>query len=67
MSNSNKLTIENDFNIEDIVFLKHDDEQKPRMVNAIIINKHHIQYEVISGIQVSIHNSYELSKDKIYF
>lgn len=67
MSDSNKLTIENDFNIEDIVFLKHDDEQKPRMVNAIIINKHHIQYEVISGIQVSIHNSYELSKDKIYF
>lgn len=67
MSNSQKLTIENDFDIEDIVFLKHDAEQLPRMVNAIIINKHHIQYEVISGVEVSIHNSYELSKDKMIY
>jgi hypothetical protein len=67
MNNSNKLTVENDFNIEEIVYLKHDDEQKPRMVNAIIINKHHIQYELISGVQVSIHNSYELSKNKNFY
>jgi hypothetical protein len=67
MNNSQKLTIENDFNIEDIVFLKHDAEQLPRIVNSIIINKHHIQYEVISGVEVSIHNSYELSKDKTIY
>jgi hypothetical protein len=67
MNNANKLTVENDFNIEEIVYLKHDAEQLPRMVNAIIINKHHIQYELISGVQVSTHNSYELSKDKIIY
>lgn len=58
------MIIDNDFKIEDIVFLKHDVDQKPRMINAIVIQKYSILYEVISGTEVSNHYSYELSYDK---
>ena len=58
------MKIDNNFNIEDIVYLKHDVDQKNRMVNAIIITKNDIMYELISGTEVSNHFGYELSYDK---
>ena len=61
------MIIDNDFNIEDIVFLKHDVEQKPRMIYAITITKSDIMYELISGTEVSTHYSFELSKDKVIY
>ena len=62
-----KMKIDNDFNIEDIVFLKHDIEQKPRMIINIIIDKYCVMYELISGTEYSKHYSFELSKDKIIY
>ena len=59
-----KLTIENDFNIKDVVFLKHDIEQHPRMITAIIIQENGIMYECISGMEVSNHYSWELQTQK---
>ena len=58
------MEINNDFEIEDIVFLKHDVEQKPRMINEIIITKFNVLYGLISGTEISNHYSYELSKEK---
>lgn len=61
------MEINNNFNIEDVVYLKHDVEQMPRMITAIIIDKYCIMYEVISGTEVSQHYGYELSKEKTIF
>jgi hypothetical protein len=58
------MKIENDFSIEDIVYLKHDIEQKPRMIHAIVITKYNVMYECISGTEVSTHYSFELSNQK---
>jgi hypothetical protein len=58
------MRVENDFDIEDIVYLKHDIEQKPRMILSIIIDKYCIMYEIVSGTEYSKHYSFELSKDK---
>ena len=62
-----KMSIENDFNIEDMVFLKHDIEQKPRMIVSITIDKYCVMYELISGIEVSKHYLFEMSKEKIIY
>lgn len=53
-----------EFTHKDIVFLAHDIEQKPRMVTAVIIAEKCIMYEVISGVEVSQHYAWELTKEK---
>ena len=59
------MQIANDFNIEDIIYLKHDIEQLPRMVVEIRIQKECIIYEVQSGTEISSHHSFEMSKTKV--
>lgn len=49
------MTIQNEYNIEDIVYLKHDIMQLPRMVTTIVWDGHKVMYEVISGQDVSQH------------
>lgn len=61
------MTIENDFNISDIVYLKHDFEQLPRMIIEIRIRMYDIIYEVQSGVEISAHHDFEISKTKIVF
>lgn len=61
------MKINNDFNIEDIIFLKHDVEQLPRMIIEIRIRKEDILYEVQSGVVISSHHSFEMSKEKTIF
>lgn len=61
------MVLENEFEIEDVVYLRHDIEQHPRMVTAIIWDGHKIMYEVISGTQPSNHYYYELSKIKTIY
>lgn len=60
------MQIDNDFQIKDTVYLKHDVDQKPRMITAIIIQETAILYEMISGIEVSSHYGWELNNDKQY-
>jgi hypothetical protein len=61
------MTIENNFSIEDIVYLKHDIEQRPRMIIEIRIRKYDILYEVQSGIDISVHHDFELTKTKTFY
>lgn len=61
------MTIPNDFSIEDIIFLKHDFQQLPRMIIEIHIRKYDIIYMVQSGLDISHHHDFELSKTKITY
>lgn len=61
------MNIPNDFSIEDIIFLKHDFEQIPRMIIEIHIRKYDVIYMVQSGEDISHHNDFELSKTKTIF
>ena len=61
------MEIDNDFTFDEILYLKHDIEQKPRMVLNIIIGKQGVMYEVICGTEVSIHFGSELTKAKTVF
>jgi hypothetical protein len=61
------MVIENNFNIGDMVYLKHDIEQLPRMIIEIRIRMYDIIYEVQSGVEISAHHDFEISKSKIVF
>ena len=61
------MEIPNDYNIEDIIYLKHDIEQLPRMVTAIIWDGHKVMYEVICAESVSQHYQYEISNIKTIY
>ncbi len=61
------MSIENDFGIGEMVYLKHDIEQLPRMIIEIRIRMYDIVYEVQSGLDLSSHHDFELSKEKIVF
>lgn len=58
------IKIENDFNIRDVVYLKHDIDQKKRFITAIVIQESGVLYECISGIEISNHYGWELSTEK---
>lgn len=55
------------YNNNEIVFLVHDEEQKPRMILSTIIINESVMYELISGTEVSNHFSHELSRIKQVF
>lgn len=61
-----KLTIETNYNIEDVVFLITDTEQLLRIVTAIQISKNGILYRLACGTSESWHYDYEIAKDKNY-
>lgn len=59
------MSIENNFEIGQIVYLKHDPEQRPRMVLSIRIRKYDIVYELQSGTDFSYHNDFEMTSEKV--
>lgn len=61
------IEIENNFSIGEMVYLKHDIEQIPRMIIEIRIRMYDIIYEVQSGVEISSHHDFEISKTKIVF
>lgn len=61
------MTLNNEYKIQEILYLRHDIEQLPRMVTAIIWDGHKIMYEVISGTLVSQHYEFELSNVKTIY
>lgn len=59
------MDIANDFEIGELVYLKHDVDQKPRMVTEIRLRKDGIAYELTSGSDYSVHQGFEMQKDKV--
>lgn len=60
------MTIDNKFEIEDLVFLITDTEQKIRIVTGIQINKNGILYRLAEGKEDSWHYDFEIATDKNY-
>jgi len=56
------LNIDNKYDIGQIVYLKTDREQQPRMVLSIMVNKYDLLYELIVGTTTSRHYAFELSE-----
>jgi len=61
------MEIPNDFNIKDIVYLKTDIDQKPRLVTALLIDENSIIYRLVCETTISDHYGFELSKEKQIF
>lgn len=59
------IVINNEYEIGDIVYLKTDQDQLPRIVNCIKVFKHgELNYELAQGTLVSLHYEFELQKEK---
>lgn len=58
------LTIDNEYNMGDIVYVKTDSEQLPRIVTAIIVTGRDILYECAVFVDISSHYGFELSPEK---
>ncbi len=56
------LNIDNKFAHGDIVYLKTDKEQLPRIVTCIRVTKNDLLYDVYQGANFSSHYDYELSE-----
>jgi hypothetical protein len=55
------MVVDNVFELGDVVYIKTDTEQKPRMVTCLLVKPIGITYELSCGEAVSIHYDIELS------
>jgi hypothetical protein len=60
------MKINNKFNLEDIVFLITDDEQKTRIVSGILIRPNGILYSLQYCTTESWHYDFEIEREKNY-
>lgn len=58
------MTIKNEFDIDQIVYLKTDRNQEPRMVTQLVVSKAEVRYELSSGVEFSVHHNYEISAEE---
>jgi len=58
------MTINLEFEIGEIVYLKHDPEQEIRMVTGVLFRGKSIEYEVCSGLSLIYSMGFELSRTK---
>ena len=58
------MTIDNKYNIGELVYLVTDIDQDLRIITAIKIEANSIMYEVSCGASSCIANDYEISKEK---
>lgn len=57
----------NDVSFGDILYLKTDVEQLPRIVTGIMLRKDSVCYELSCGTESSDHYSFEFTKEKTIF
>lgn len=58
------MIINNLFEIGSIVFLKTDQDQKPRIVHELLVSINGVVYKVMQGAFSSWHYDFELSTEK---
>jgi hypothetical protein len=57
------MVIDNVYEIGEVVYLKTDQQQLPRIVYCIKVYKNEALYELASGTTTSSHYEFELSKE----
>lgn len=57
------MEVDNEFNIEQIVYLKTDVEQSPRIIRSFQVFKTKISYQLIFGINESWHEDFEIAAE----
>lgn len=60
------MNINNKFELEEIVFLITDTEQKERIVTGLKISKNNIVYYLSCGTEETIHYEFEIASDKVF-
>lgn len=55
---------ESEFDIGDLIYLKHDPEQIQRMIVAITFDQYGEVYSIASGQEISQHSPMEISKEQ---
>ena len=59
------MTINNKFNIGDLIYLNTDEEQLLRQITGITINPDlSLIYNIIQGLEISRHYEIEMTKEK---
>lgn len=58
------MVIENKFNFGDIVYLKTDPDQRPRIVTTFSVGVSSILYELSCGTITSWHRDFEMTAEK---
>lgn len=58
------MIIENKFDIGQTVYLITDEDQHPRLITSIIVNKYDLMYQMNNGTLQSTHYDYEISAEK---
>jgi len=58
------MKVETEYNIEEVVFLKTDKEQLPRIVVGVIIRKGTVLLELVHSVDYTTHYDYEVSKNQ---
>ena len=60
------MIIRTEYDIEQVIYLKTDEDQRERIITAITIRPLGILYEVCCGTNTSSHYDFEMSPDKKY-
>jgi hypothetical protein len=60
----NMMVVSNDFNLKDVVFLKTDQEQKPRIVTGLWVRYNSITYALSCAETETYHYDFEISSEK---
>jgi hypothetical protein len=60
------MFIQNEFEIEETVYLKTDKDLNPRIVIKLLIAHNNISYCLACGAQESWHYSFEISREKCF-
>lgn len=61
------MLINNEYGIEEIVYLKTDPEQKERIVyNIILFPNNSLMYSLTCGESTTSHYGFEISREKAY-
>jgi hypothetical protein len=55
------MTIVSKYNFGDILYLKMDDQQRPRLLTAVNIRPQGVLYELSGGPGASWHNDFEIT------
>ena len=58
------MIIDNKYNLKQVVYLKTDTEQLPRIVTSIQVNSYDLLYRVACGTEETYHYDFEITDER---